>query len=128
MKKLFATFNWQRLAFVHILKRTNLRVFLAAILFSTGLILAAFGFASQEPSPRPLVLRAEEHDLGSLAALAKWKQTSASKHLRSIFRVAPSVPAPNTPSFGHPIIAGIGGTGFEESIRVDPTLNANGEH
>src|SRR5205823_11927272 len=32
------------------------------------------------------------------------------------------------PSFGHPIIAGIGGTGFEESIRIDPTLNANGEH
>src|SRR5437588_12811997 len=27
----------------------------------------------------------------------------------------------NTPTFGHPIIAGIGGTGFEESIRIDPT-------
>src|SRR5438309_6492240 len=35
---------------------------------------------------------------------------------------------PDAPTFGHPIIAGIGGTGFEESIRVDPTLNANGEH
>src|SRR5438477_7861172 len=31
-----------------------------------------------------------------------------------------SVPA-NLPTFGHPIIAGVGGTGFEESIRIDPT-------
>jgi hypothetical protein len=35
---------------------------------------------------------------------------------------------PDAPTFGHPVISGIGGTGFEESIRIDPTLNANGEH
>ena len=40
----------------------------------------------------------------------------------------PPVMSPLPISFGHPIIAGIGGTGFEESIRVDPTLNARGEH
>src|SRR5438128_4894634 len=34
--------------------------------------------------------------------------------------VTPSLPA-DAPTFGHPIIAGIGGTGFEESIRIDPT-------
>src|ERR1043165_3619057 len=28
---------------------------------------------------------------------------------------------PNVPTFGHPIIAGIGELGFEESIRIDPT-------
>src|SRR5205085_7405556 len=33
----------------------------------------------------------------------------------------PNVAQPNAPTFGHPIIAGIGGTGFEESIRIDPT-------
>ena len=27
----------------------------------------------------------------------------------------------NAPTFGHPIISGIGGLGFEESIRIDPT-------
>src|SRR5947207_11112889 len=34
-----------------------------------------------------------------------------------------SVPAAPTaiPTFGHPIISGIGGTGFEQSIRTDPT-------
>ncbi len=26
-----------------------------------------------------------------------------------------------TPTFGHPVISGIGGTGFEESVRTDPT-------
>ncbi len=31
-----------------------------------------------------------------------------------------SLPA-NAPTFGHPVISGIGGTGFEESIRIDPT-------
>ena len=34
-----------------------------------------------------------------------------------------NIPQPaNLPTFGHPIIAGIGGTGFEESIRIDFTL------
>jgi len=28
---------------------------------------------------------------------------------------------PDAPTFGHPIIAGIGGLGFEESVRIDPT-------
>src|SRR6202011_569230 len=34
-----------------------------------------------------------------------------------------SVPEASTalPTFGHPIISGIGGTGFEESVRTDPT-------
>jgi hypothetical protein len=33
----------------------------------------------------------------------------------------PNISQPNLPTFGHPIIAGIGGTGFEESLRIDPT-------
>jgi len=28
---------------------------------------------------------------------------------------------PNTPTFGHPIISGIGGNGFEQDIRLDPS-------
>src|SRR6266851_4407875 len=28
---------------------------------------------------------------------------------------------PNTPTFGHPIISGIGGVGFEQGLRVDPS-------
>jgi hypothetical protein len=35
----------------------------------------------------------------------------------------PSIPAAPavTPSFGHPTISGIGGLGFEEAVRIDPT-------
>ena len=35
----------------------------------------------------------------------------------------PNLPAATTalPTFGHPIISGIGGVGFEQSIRIDPT-------
>ncbi len=37
----------------------------------------------------------------------------------------PLVPfVPNTPTFGHPIISGIGGVGFEQDLRLDPS-NAN---
>ncbi len=33
----------------------------------------------------------------------------------------PSIPSPNAPTFGHPIISGIGGFGYEENLRPDPT-------
>src|SRR5947199_2529354 len=33
-------------------------------------------------------------------------------------------PRPAPPTFGHPIISGIGGVGFEQGLRVDPS-NAN---
>ena len=30
-------------------------------------------------------------------------------------------PRPAPPTFGHPIISGIGGVGFEQGLRVDPS-------
>ena len=34
----------------------------------------------------------------------------------------PNVPLPpNAPTFGHPVISGIGGFGYEENLRLDPT-------
>jgi hypothetical protein len=36
--------------------------------------------------------------------------------------VKPKVPQPaNVPTFGHPVISGIGGFGYEENLRLDPT-------
>src|SRR6202047_130619 len=37
--------------------------------------------------------------------------------------IPPNLPTAPTalPTFGHPVISGIGGTGFEESVRTDPT-------
>src|SRR3989440_4181904 len=34
---------------------------------------------------------------------------------------APRRPSPAPPTFGHPIISGIGGVGFEQGLRVDPS-------
>ena len=34
---------------------------------------------------------------------------------------SPNVPSPNAPTFGHPVISGIGGFGYEENLRPDPT-------
>jgi hypothetical protein len=48
-----------------------------------------------------------------------------SRHSRPAFSNAVTATsaalAPGAPTFGHPVISGIGGTGFEESIRIDPT-------
>ena len=45
--------------------------------------------------------------------------------LRTTQIARPLVPfVPNTPTFGHPIISGIGGVGFEQDLRLDPS-NAN---
>ena len=42
--------------------------------------------------------------------------------LRTPKTAAPLVPfVPNTPTFGHPIISGIGGVGFEQDLRLDPS-------
>lgn len=35
--------------------------------------------------------------------------------------VNPNIPLPNAPTFGHPVISGIGGFGYEENLRSDPT-------
>src|ERR1700730_4513094 len=57
---------------------------------------------------------------GFLAVFGFAGQTSTAK--RPFGHAIRAVASPsNTPTFGHPIIAGIGGTGFEESIRIDPS-------
>jgi hypothetical protein len=33
----------------------------------------------------------------------------------------PNIPSSNAPTFGHPVISGIGGFGYEENLRLDPT-------
>ena len=51
--------------------------------------------------------------IGLLLAMFSFAQTGAAPRSSS----APAL----TPTFGHPVISGIGGTGFEESLRIDPT-------
>jgi hypothetical protein len=104
--------------------RSKLRFGLAFVLCVMGGLLATFSFAPAKPTPTP--------QRGPM--LAFWKIDLSPKPKSAPIQVSPSLTtsaaATSTSSitFGHPIIAGIGGTGFEESIRIDPTLNAKGEH
>jgi hypothetical protein len=107
---------------------SNLRPVAAILLCWAGLLLAIFSFSPFQ-SPRPekngpvLAVFKMDIERGTSAS-----QIRVSRHAnRSTYRTRIAAPV-NVPTFGEPIIAGIGGTGFEESIRVDPTLNANGEH
>jgi hypothetical protein len=92
--------------------KTNLRRTLAAILVVTAGLLLAMSF-------QPAKSRTQS-DL----RLAFQKMTRAAKNRagRQSANLQTNILAvAHTPTFGHPIIAGIGGTGFEESIRIDPT-------
>jgi hypothetical protein len=104
-----------------------LRMFLVLVLCSASVVLALFSFApskiTAQSGPKLAVLKLNL----DRQWLAGQKRSAKQESIRSIPN--PDVALrPDAPTFGHPIIAGIGGTGFEESIRIDPTLNANGEH
>jgi hypothetical protein len=95
----------------------NLRRTMTAVLVAAGglLMLLSFEPAKPPPSQGGLKLALEKLNFGR-AQPARNKGTPKGGNLNT--NVA--LPA-NAPTFGHPIIAGIGGTGFEESIRIDPT-------
>src|SRR6195256_4433943 len=99
---------------------SSLRISLAIIFCWAGVLLAIFSFASfkeestAKTGPR---LAALKIDLKQRMPLGRRSPTKG-----AFDRPIVNVPLPaGAPAFGHPIIAGIGGTGFEESIRVDPT-------
>jgi len=96
----------------------DLRCTAAAILSAIGILLMVHSFQpARPPNQGGLKLALQKLNLG-LAALAKNKGSVTQQGGNLKINVA--LPA-NAPTFGHPIISGIGGTGFEESIRIDPT-------
>ena len=101
-----------------------LRRAVAVVLVGVAALLMVQSFEPAKPrSQSGLKLALERLNLGALRP--RNKASSRQPGVNS----NPNIPVPpNLPTFGHPIIAGIGGTGFEESIRIDPTLNASGEH
>jgi hypothetical protein len=90
---------------------------------ATAVMLCAVGAALMVQSFEPAKLRTQSGlklafqklNLGALRARNKDSFRQQSANLNTNIALA------NLPTFGHPIIAGIGGTGFEESIRIDPT-------
>src|ERR1700736_996441 len=96
----------------------NLRCTTAVILGAIGTVLMMQSFGpAKVPSQGGLRLAFEKLNFG-LARLARNKRPVRAQGANLNPKIAL---ASNVPTFGHTIIAGIGGTGFEESIRIDPT-------
>ncbi|HEY6070902.1 MAG TPA: hypothetical protein VIU85_05960, partial [Chthoniobacterales bacterium] len=100
--------------------KRNLRHTITAVLIAAAALLVVFSARSSRSPNEQTSLRLA---FQKITRSAKPKSGRIGNSTANI-----SAPSPDLPTFGHPIIAGIGGTGFEESIRIDPTLNANGEH
>src|SRR4030088_53257 len=96
----------------------NLRVFLAVAVCSVSAGLIVLSLAALERTPRRgLTLALERLQFAPKSELATQRDATSTP-----YQFNPAAPlAPNAPTFGHPIISGIGGLGFEESIRIDPT-------
>ena len=93
----------------------SLRGWLAGILAATGALLALASFQTAKPIPAP----------GPKLAFEKLNRNVVRPDKnRGPLREPtfnPNVPLPNAPTFGHPVISGIGGFGYEENLRPDPT-------
>src|SRR5256885_8028133 len=99
-------------------RNLQLRRITAIILGAIGAALMVQSFSPAEPASHGgLKLAFENLNLGR-AQLAKNKRLVRPQGANSNTNIFAPV---NLPTFGHPIIAGVGGTGFEESIRIDPT-------
>ena len=92
----------------------RLRLALAFFLFTVATLLAGSALLPSPATP------------GSGPRLATLR-VDLKKRAASRFIVQPSpllaaaAPVPGAPTFGHPVISGIGGRGFEENLRLDPT-------
>ncbi|HYR23454.1 MAG TPA: dockerin type I domain-containing protein [Chthoniobacterales bacterium] len=99
-------------------KNLHLRDATAVILGAIGAALMVQSFEPAKPlSQGGLKLALQKLNLGG-ASLARNKRSVTAQG--GNFNTNAALAA-NAPTFGHPIIAGVGGTGFEESLRIDPT-------
>src|SRR5438105_2040513 len=96
------------------LGRSNLHTFLTLLLCSVGAALAIFSFTTKDSNrARGPMLRVESLNFAAASSYAT-NQSAAAPSGQTTAVSSPVVT--NVPTFGHPIIAGIGGTGFEESL------------
>jgi hypothetical protein len=96
-------------------RNLNLRRTMTVALVAAGGLLMLLSFEPAKPSSRGGLKLALEKLNFSRPQSARNKGTQGGN-----LNINAPLPA-NAPTFGHPIIAGVGGVGFEESIRVDPT-------
>jgi hypothetical protein len=91
------------------------RLLTASLLFCAAVALTIVSLAAPKVQERrPMKLAAERVQLKSRPLQLPSRRVPLSRR--------PYVPfVSNTPTFGHPVISGIGGTGFEEDLRLDPS-------
>ena len=93
------------------------RITAAFLLCSAGAMLALVGFVKEQPTRGTgPTLSIREHKIPR-NVLAAPRRTA----IPAVPLITAVAPPPNTPTFGHPVISGIAGTGFEQDIRLDPT-------
>src|SRR5438445_994007 len=95
------------------------RVLFSVVLVSWG---AALGFVALahygvNVNGKPLRLAYDQPQKGR----ARYAPIDPSTVSAAAAQVAVDAPNPNIPSFGHPIISGIQGVGFEQDLRLDPS-------
>ena len=96
----------------------GLRSLLALILFSIGTGLLLIGFVlTKQTLPHGPILANLKTQFPPPASETAGKDARMQTSRLTI----PATILPDAPTFGHPVISGIGGTGFEQSIRLDPS-------
>src|SRR5260370_20428474 len=103
------------------MKRTsNLRSWLALILGVTGALFMIMSFEpARPPSQGGLKLALQKLNF-SRTQVIKQGRSAHEPNIRVPPTTNVALPA-NAPTFGHPVISGIGGFGYEENLRLDPT-------
>jgi hypothetical protein len=103
---------------------SRFRIVSALLLCSLGIsfaISAPFLSTSRKSvSPRGLILATTKIDLSRVELASRWTGNAPAQNANP-FAPTLSVQAANAPTFGHPVISGIGGFGYEENLRLDPT-------
>ena len=95
----------------------NWRGAIAILLCGAGVALAMFGTRPAKPTAhRGKTLSVTRLDLNARTSSPTWRPATPDGQ---IINAAPL--RADAPIFGHPVISGIGGTGFEQAIRLDPS-------
>jgi hypothetical protein len=101
-------------------RNLNLRRTTAMILGAIGAALMVQSFEpAKQPSQNGFKLAMQKLNFGR-ASSANQRRSTDQQNVTSTRNLNVALRA-DAPTFGHPIISGIGGLGFEESVRIDPT-------
>jgi Dockerin type I domain len=99
--------------------KSSIRVLFSIVLVSCGVAAAFVALTDRGSNGKPLRL-AYDHPQTTRVTYAPIDRNVA-ETLRAQAAVAANAPNPNLPSFGHPVMSGIQGVGFEVDLRIDPT-------